>query len=343
MDTKNGFVGILVANRLQRHNALKQFLQHKTNNMKLFCFTPSSINWKQQSIIGLYRSNQKWVIGSFPFPQVVYNRCYGTNQEMIERLGTVIGSHKFFNHLNQFNKLEIYNCLSRWLGDYLPETVAYDKEIAVQLLDKHKVLYFKPFYGHKGKGVYRVELMNSGEIHIGLHYFSPQIIVKDAIQFQENIQMLLGSTPYIIQEGVNIQKINDQIFDIRALVQKNEMGLWSVTNLVSRIAIKGCYNTSIYEKACLSQDVLKRLYPPEKVNAIIRSIYDVSLRTAEIIDSDTSYHLGEFSVDLALDKDAHPWIIELNGKPQKDLYNGIHNRNEVYKRPIQYAHYLCKH
>lgn len=121
------------------------------------------------------------------------------------------------------------------------------------------------------------------------------------------------------------------------------MGLWSVTNLVSRIANKGSYNTSIYDKACLSQQVLKRLFPPEQVNAIMTTIYDISLRTAEIIDMETSYHLGEFSVDFALDKDAHPWIIELNGKPQKDLYNGIRNQTAVYKRPMQYAHYLWKH
>lgn len=343
MNKNNGFVGILVANRLQRHNVLKQYLQHNATNMKLFCFTPSSINWERKFIIGLHYSNRKWAVGRFPFPKVVYNRCYGTDQEMIDRLGAVIGSNKCFNHLNQFNKLEINNYLSRWLGDYLPETVNYDKEIAVQLLEKHKVLYFKPFYGHKGKGVYRVELKNSGEIHIGHHYFSPQIIASDAMQFQENIEILLGSTPYIIQEGVNIRKFNEQNYDIRALVQKNEMGLWSVTNLVSRIANKGSYNTSIYEKACLSQEVLKRLYPPEKVNAIILSIYNASLRTAEIIDSDTSYHLGEFSVDFALDNNAHPWIIELNGKPQKELYNGIRNRSAVYKRPMQYARYLCKH
>jgi hypothetical protein len=151
MNKKNGFVGILVANRLQRHNVLKQYLQHNTTNLKLFCFTPSSINWERKSIIGLHRSNRKLAIGRFPFPQVVYNRCYGTDQEMIDRLGTVIGRNKCFNHLNQFNKLEIYNSLNRWLGDHLPESVAYDKEIAVTLLEKYKVLYLKPFYGNEGK------------------------------------------------------------------------------------------------------------------------------------------------------------------------------------------------
>lgn len=343
MNNKNGFVGIMVANRTQRKYVLNQYLQHNIANLKIFCFVASSINWKRKCVIGLHRSNRKWAVGRFPFPQVVYNRCYSTDQELINRLGAAIGSHKCFNHINQLNKLEIYNSLSRWLFDYLPETVTYTKEDAVLLLEKHKVIYLKPFYGHLGKGVFRAELKNAGEVHIGHHYFSPKTIVKDESQFQENIDKLLGSTPYIVQKGVPVRQINNQVFDIRALVQKNEKGLWSVTNLVSRIAYKGSYNTSNFVKACLSQEVLKRLYPPDKIKAIMTSIYDVSLRTAEIIDMSTSYHLGEFSVDFALDSDAHPWIIELNGKPQKDLYNGIRDQYVVYLRPIQYAQYLFKH
>ncbi|GIP28622.1 hypothetical protein J23TS9_37520 [Paenibacillus sp. J23TS9] len=211
------------------------------------------------------------------------------------------------------------------------------------MLKTHKDLYLKPCYGHQGKGVVRVEMQASGEIHISRHYFSPEIIFQDTQQFQESIQAILGSTPYIMQEGIPIQQVDDRIFDIRALVQKSENGLWSVTNLVSRIASKGSFNTSIYDKACLSQEILNRLYPPYKANRIIRSIYDVSLRSAEIMDENPDYHLGEFSVDFALGNDEHTWIIELNGKPQKTLYDGIRKQSVVYMRPMQYAQYLCTH
>ncbi len=154
------------------------------------------------------------------------------------------------------------------------------------------------------------------------------------------MQKLLGSTPYIIQKGVPIRQLNNKSFDIRALVQKNDKGLWSVTNVISRIANISSYNTSICEKACLTTDVLKHLYPRDKVKAIIQSVYNLSLRSAEIMDENETYHLGEFSVDFALDNDDHIGIIELNGKPQKDLYDGIRNQFTVYKRPILYAQYL---
>lgn len=342
MNNKNGFVGIMVANRAQRKFVLKQYLRYNTSNIKLFCFTPSCINWERKSVTGLYRSSRKWAESKFPFPRVVYNRCYAANQDSIERMAAAIGPDRCFNYINQFNKMEIYNRLNLWLGDFLPETFTYTMANAAQLLDRHKVIYFKPVYGHNGKGVFRAELNSAGEIHVGQHYFLPELIMKDMAQLHEHFQKLIGAAHYLIQKGVQMKQIDCQVFDIRALVQKNEKGLWSVTNLVSRIAYKGSFNTSVCEKVLITQEVLSRLYTPDRVNAIITSIYNISLRTAEIIDTNTGYHMGEFSVDFALDDDARPWIIELNGKPQKGLYKEIGKQSIVYKRPLQYAQYLCK-
>jgi len=70
----------------------------------------------------------------------------------------------------------------------------------------------------------------------------------------------------------------------------------------------------------LSRKILQSLYPADRIEPILTSIYNVSLRATEIIEMGTDNHLGELSVDIALDRDAHPWIIELNGKPQKEIY-----------------------
>lgn len=338
----SGFIGIMVASRKQRKKVLKQYHKCNTTDMELFCFTPSAINWKRKSIIGLRRLNRKWVIWRFPFPKVVYNRCYNINHSMIKRLERVIGRKKCFNHFNQFNKLMTHMSLSQGLAQHLPETVPYNTENAARLLEIHKILYLKPCYGNQGKGVYRVQMKDSGEIHIGQHHLLPTIIVEDVLQFQYKIHELLGSRPYLIQQGINTQQWNDQAYDIRALVQKNEEGEWTVTNVVSRIAHPGYFNTSVCDEVFLSEDVLKHLYPPEKVNATIRSIYDISLRTVEILETNTRYHLGELSVDYVLDNEEHIWIIEVNGKPRKDLYDGIDNQYIVYKRPLQYARFLSK-
>ena len=342
MNKTTGFIGILVANRSQRKYILKQYLENNVSNLKIYCFTPSSINWGQKKILGMHRLNGKWAHDIFPFPSVVYNRCYNDDPKLIERLEAVIGRNRCFNHVTRFNKHIVYKNLSRWLEPYLPEMVLYNEENAVHLLEVHKHLYFKPCFGHKGKGVYRVELKESGEIEIGHHHYLPHIIVGNMAQFQEKIRELLGLTPYIIQKGIYVKPLKDQTFDMRVLVQKNKSGQWSVTNVVSRVAHKGYFNTSICEKVYLSQDVLSQLYSPDEMNAILGSLYNVSMRAAEILEIDSKRNLAELSVDFVLDNDGHVWIIEVNGKPSKDLYDGIKKRYRAYKRPMEYAYYLSK-
>ncbi|WP_217593678.1 YheC/YheD family protein [Cohnella sp. GbtcB17] len=341
MPTKNSLVGILVASRAQRKQALRPYISNNAAGVRLFSFTPSSIDWRSRTIVGLHRERGRWAVGRFPFPQAVYNRCYRTDPEFLLKLMSTIGEQHVFNHINQFNKLEIYNVLNRWLSPHLPETVPYDESSATSMLERHGEIYYKPLYGCMGKGVYRAERSRTGAIRAGQHYFAPNTMTNDLSLFNEHMKRTLDSTPYIVQKGISISQIEGQVFDIRSLVQKNEQGLWSVTNLVSRIAYKGSFNTSIFIKTSLSRNILEKLYPPDRVGRILTSIYDVSLRTAEILDMETDYHLGEFSVDIALDSEAHPWIIELNGKPQKSLYQNIPNRSVVYQRPVQYAKYLC--
>ncbi|NEN86069.1 YheC/YheD family protein [Paenibacillus elgii] len=335
--------GIMVANPRQRKYVLRKYLARKAAHMRLFCFTPSEIDWKRKTILGLHHSKWKWVQQRFPFPEVVYNRCYTTKKTTIERLEAAIGSSKCFNQQNRFDKYEIYKLLSQPLAPYLPETVPYDRETAAQLLETHKVLYVKPCYGYQGKGVYRVEAKESGEIHISQHYFSPQFVAADVPQYQTKLDKLLGSALYLVQQGVNLQQWNDQVFDVRALVQKDESGVWSVTNVVSRIAHKGCFNTSICDKICMSDEVLRHLYPHEKADAFLQTIRDISLKAAETVESGTGLHLGELSVDFALDNDERLWIIEVNGKPQKEIYDEFRGQDAVYKRPLQYADYLYTH
>lgn len=339
---RTDFVGIMVPNPSHRKIALRTFLNNNATGKRLFCFAPSGIDWKNKSIVGLHRLNQKWIFSKFPFPQVIYNRCYKINHELIERLKTEIGSDNWFNHFNQFNKQEIHELLSRGLVPFLPETVPYTIENALHMLATHQVVYLKPCYGHAGNGVYRLKLQQNVGIHIGHHYFLSNTIARDAVQFQEKLDQLIGSVPYIIQQGIPMQQWNDQTFDLRVLVQKNGMGLWSATSVISRMAYEGCYNTSVCNKVYATGKLLRRLYSPEIAGHIMDTIRDTSLMAAKLVESEAGYHLGELSVDFALEAGGKVWLIEVNGKPDKSLHHGIPGCRLIYRRPMQYAGYLCR-
>ncbi|AFC29167.1 hypothetical protein PM3016_2279 [Paenibacillus mucilaginosus 3016] len=337
---KTGLLGIMVADAKVQKAVLARYARYNTTKMRLFSFTPSDIDWERKKITGLHRIDRNWKKGLFPFPDIIYNRCYEVNEDLIDRLEAVMGKNKCFNHINHLNKYEMYGHLSQSLDAFLPETIPYDKKTAADFLTAHKLLYLKPCLGNKGQGVYRVEMKESGQIHIGEHHIQSLFIAQDLSQFLEKMDEYLGSTPYIIQQGVNVRTLVDRVFDIRVLVQKNRAGLWSVTSAVSRVSYSGCFNTSLFEHMYATQDFLQYLYTPEKAQALMLSIHDVSLKAAECIETYGSLHLGELSVDLALDCDDRPWIIEVNGKPQKNLYKHFESYGTAYKLPLEYAHFL---
>jgi hypothetical protein len=341
MKTELGTLGIMVSMNNQRKRVLKKYLSFHSIRLKLFCFTPSDIDWDRKMIKGLHLNNRKWTESTFPFPKVIYNRCYNPEKGVISQLESHIGSNRCFNQITQFEKLEVHRLLSRWLSPHLPDTFPYERETLEHLLNLHKLVYVKPRHGNMGKGVYRVERKDNGEFTVSSHHILPTAIVGDIRLLQEEMDRLIGTTPYLIQKGIYTKLFNDRSFDIRVLVQKNKSGQWTATNVVSRIAYKGCFNTSICERVCLTQNLLKRLYPQQIVRNMMNVFYNISLRSAEIIEIDSGVHLCEASVDLALDNEGHVWIIEVNGKPQKSLYDGIsYKKKAVYSRPIEYGKYL---
>lgn len=337
-------LGIMVTNARQRKVTLKNYMKnHHFSKLRMFSFSPTDIDWEHRRIRGLHLRNMKWETGSFSFPKVIYNRCYNSEMETIDRLEQIIGRNKCFNQINQFDKLEIHQAINRWLSPHVPDTLPYSNDNLEQMIHLHKLVFLKPCHGHMGKGVYRIEQRDTGELHISNHYVMPSIIVGSISQLLTESERFVGQVPHLIQKGIFTNNLNNRTFDIRVLVQKNKNGLWSTTNVISRVSYAGCFNTSIYERACLTMDVLKKLYPAKSVRNMMNTIYNLSLRTAEILELDSGIHLCEVSVDLVIDLEGHIWIIEVNGMPQKSLYDELPiSRRAIYSRPLEYGYYLSK-
>lgn len=335
------YIGILVSNRWHQKRMLQIYQKFTPKNVRLFTFVPSSIRWSKKNIIGLYYFNDQYRTKIFPFPEVIYNRYYGSRSELLQRLEKEIGTNKCFNHLTRLNKQNIYKLLSTSeLIQYLPETLPYDEINFDHLAKKYKIIYLKPSSGSGGKGVYRIEIDDSGEMRIAQHLVVPIIKTTDMTLLKNEIDKLIGSKRYIVQQGISFMQYDGKNFDIRVLVQKNSTGLWQVTNIISRVAYHGCFNTSICEKIYFSKEILETLIPLNSIVDIILSLSEISLKSAEYVESNSGYHMGEISVDFGIDSNGNLWIIEINGNPQKSIYKDLGISKDVYKNPIQYALFL---
>ncbi|MFC0216363.1 YheC/YheD family protein [Paenibacillus chartarius] len=274
-------------------------------------------------------------------PQVVYNRCYSLDPQVLRRVETMIGTNRCFNHITQFNKLDIHNILAHSeLKQYVPETASYHDAESASIFNKHPVLYFKPCTGSRGIGVYRVTKMDNGELQLNHHHSAPNVVFSSYEELRAEFDAEIETTPYMIQQGISVQQLHGHNFDLRALVQKNRRGAWSVTNVISRVAFGEYYNTSVCENIRTAAEVLKELYSAVQVEGLLHSLGRISLKAADAIERGTNSHLGEISVDFVLDTEGQLWVVEINGKPEKNLYRSLPDHTDVYKRPLQYAAYL---
>ncbi len=335
-------IGIMVTKRNSRKRILELYQRYHNLNLKLYAFTSSDILWKEQRIIGFSLKKGIWKQSSFPFPHVVYNRCFNKKSVTIQRLEKAIGRNKCFNNINFFNKWDLYNLLKQSnLKTYVPDTFIYNEVNISELLEKYKLVYIKPSYGSKGKSVYRVELTENGDTHISLHSLAPRYICRKNEGIQEKLEVL-RLKKYMVQQGIRMSQLDHQYFDIRVLVQKGILGEWTVSTISCRVAYEHYFNTSMCETIYDVVEILPRLVSPEKVNEILRSLNEISIKAAQEAETYMG-SLGELSVDFVLDEQRKLWIIELNGKPQKDIYENLkYYKRKIYSRPLEYAYFLSQ-
>ncbi|HPZ89939.1 MAG TPA: YheC/YheD family protein [Bacillota bacterium] len=341
----NPWIGLLVPEKAQRKQVLQLYLRHIKIPLKLIAFTPADILREEQRIAGLSQIGGKWVEGVFPFPAAVYNRCYNKNRSIIQRLEEVLGRGRCFNSVNWFNKWKVYALLKQSaLGQYLPETVPWAQANLGKITEKHRLIFLKPAFGNQGKSVYRVELKKNGEAHISQHSLPPCSICRKNEDLKQKLLPLVDQD-FIVQQGIESTLAQNCHFDIRALVQKNSRGMWTVSAKSCRLAHELYFNTSAYRRIFDANEFFSRILPlGRQRKSVLQSIDDISVKAAEVLDGPLGT-LGELSADFLLDSAMNLWLVELNGKPQKCIYSDIKNfRHEalIYSRPLHYALFLAQ-
>lgn len=308
----------------------------------LLLFRPPEIIWEEQKIKGLLFRDGVWEKAYCPFPSAVYNRCYSSKSSLAKKLESIIGKGKVFNHITRFNKWKIYCILkTSEVHGYLPDTYRYTQNDMLDLLHEYKKLVLKPSRGYLGRSVYRLEIARNSELQLFFKTNLPRLTTTNETDFGEEIKKITGTRSFILQQFINLEEKDKQVYDIRMIVQKNSLGKWEVSGGCSRLSLANYYLTNTPRRVkSLDEIIAEDNLVSEK---IIEQIKNISLKTAIRIEEGLG-HLGEISVDFGLDSQGKPWIIEANGKPQKILIDRLRDDElsaRVYLRPLEYALYLA--
>ncbi|HHY81224.1 MAG TPA: hypothetical protein GX505_00900 [Clostridiales bacterium] len=306
----------------------------------IYKFKKSGIDWENKTIKGIMLDNDKWVKAEARFPDAVYNRCYSDSSVITKRLESIIGSGKVFNVVNLFDKHVIYNILKNsCLKNFAIPTYKYRTDILLELLRTQGTALIKPAKGSMGSGVFKITSVENG-YNICLRTFLSPKIVNSKDVLIDYMEKLTRCRDYVIQPFIDFVKVNNHMFDIRMLVQKNGTGQWNVTADISRV----CYKSSFVSNFVYSLKSVRDALEGTKYNeTFISYIKKVSIKAAEILE-ERLCHIGEISVDFGIGNDDKLWIIEINGKPDKETFRDCSTEvfEKIYRTPIEYALYLAQ-
>lgn len=320
--------------------------------LSAYVFEPGGIDLATRSVVGWTLRAGRWKKGRFPLPDVVHDRAWRlgpkTERAFREAIAEMTG-----NGIPVFNphfgdKLDMHRVLSCCEGaaDHLPETRPLTPESLHELAGRYPTVYAKPRAGRQGKGI--AVCRRRGEVwRIARQAPSGRVKSSTASSAEEAVGLIARDRPadeYLVQQGLDLVKVNGGSVDIRVIVQRNHRGAWMVTGKGVRVGPRGGLVSNLHaggraaSLASLPSGSLKRK----------RRLSEEIGRLAVAVAGGISAAFptaGEIGLDLGLDRDGHLWVLEVNRQPGRALFSRaglLRSWRRSRLRVVQFAGYLAR-
>lgn len=325
--------------------------------LDVFVFTPADVHYSKNLIHALVYDpkTSKWSRKWRAFPDMIFDRCriqQGRRFEQLKRFRAHYG-HLLYLNKPLRNKWITHQILSEnpRFRRHLPETVLYESIRDVRHMLKSKPLVFlKPINGTGGRGILRIQRIDAGCFSIQGRNNERKIITPRIIHASSLRAALDGwnmRKRYIIQEGIPLQLPSGRVHDYRMLVQKNGQGEWVLTGCAGRIGAKNSVTSNLHGggNAVPMVSMLRQWIGEEEQRHNIRDEAEqLGLDVAAYLEESIG-PLCELALDLAIDKQGNIYILEVNPKPAREVFNRI-GEKEIYRqaivKPLEYALWLYK-
>lgn len=220
------------------------------------------------------------------------------------------------------------------LRSYLPHTTSFNYSNLAKMFSRFSKLYIKPDVGSQGRGVKRVEKKGNNYIYQTTKKKSSFSSLSSLYQqLQKDI-----NKRYIIQQGINLEKVRGNPYDIRAMVQRKPGGKWNCTGLFTKVGKPNKIVTNYYQGGKIY--LLDAVFPKLKNHHITTSerkklLTNTALKVAKDLSTKRS-GMYEMGIDFAFDHNGKLWILEVNSNmPQFYPLRTI--APKMYRRMITYA------
>jgi len=347
--------GIMTLSMESEHSYINEIARlAESCEMEVFRFVPSNINPHTLLVKGQkFDLNTKgWQDKELPIPSIIYDRCFYGDDEHSKQCLPIVSWLKNRNDITFLgyglpNKLELYNAVKNTaLSSYLPSSQSVsDSGIVLNQLTVMKKIILKPINGSQGYGIYYVK-KNDKTFHVKTEKQKKIIsrIFPNEAKLIQWLKPLLKQRSYLLQPYLELSNDELQPFDIRFLLQKNELGLWGERGRGIRTGSTGgiLSNLSAGGSVITFTDWLSSL-PPAKGEYIRQEIDYILSKLPAILEKEFM-PLFEIGVDIGIAKNGSIWILDINSKPGRKVV--LHTRPDLqetlYLAPLLYGKYLTQ-
>jgi hypothetical protein len=324
--------------------------------VKVIVFTPEDVNHSEKQIRARWydTASGSWKIGWRSFPDLIYDRCRYQATVKFQKFKQFRAKYDQLIYLNRplANKLAIHQALSKHtrIRNHLPATKRYSPADLQTMLRSRSLLYLKPINGTGGRGILRLEKLGQGLVRIQGRDRNRRLIPSRVISERLLPQKLAAwgvDSKYLIQQGIHLRLKDGRVHDYRLLIQKTATGEWDVTGCSGRVGPLRSVTSNLHGggKALPMKLLLKQRYgSEEKAESIRREVYQLSQDIADFLEGEYG-KLCELGLDIAIDPDGHPWLLEINPKPAREVFRRIGEKDTYVKairRPLEYALWLYR-
>jgi hypothetical protein len=220
---------------------------------------------------------------------------------------------------------------------YLPETAVLTKsELLWEYLSNFSFIILKPVVGTGGRGI--IKIGKIGDNKVLLQTGLKKQVFYSKSELVVHVTRLTKGQSYLIQQGINLITINERPIDFRILLYKRK-NQWEFMGGMGKLAAKNKIITN-FCKGGKPITVEKALKYGLKLNAEECSELEQKLQALGTVVASTfdkQYKsIRELGLDVAIDKNLHIWILEVNTRPMYNLFR-YHADRTLYNKIDKYV------
>lgn len=236
----------------------------------------------------------------------------------------------------RWGKMKKYHILAKSgrIRSSLPVSRYFNREAMDALLAGGRSVVIKPTGGSGGKGVLFVKPEGDGRYRIRSGTKTTAVRGRDALY--RHVRARTKQRRHLIQRKIPLATVDGRPFDVRVMVQRKRTSgsKWKVTAKLVRIAGRGYWITNTARskgRVTTFTDAIRRSDIREAGAGGLESRIDrLCLRAVRRLHGHCP-SLHTVGLDIGVDRNGKPWIIEANFTPNKSLFKRLKDKS-LYRR-----------